>query len=437
MAEIRAFRAYRYDLGRVGALSEVIAPPYDVIDPALQQTLYDRSPYNVIRLILNKEEPQDNETSNRYTRAAACLRAWQREGVLVQDSARALYVYHQEFEVEGRRYTRRGFMARVRLEPFGQGRIFPHEETLAGPKADRLRLFHATHMNLSQVFGLYPDPKGMVQQQLDAAIGRSLPLEAKDHLGVVSRLWPVTDQQVVSAVTGLMGPRPVFIADGHHRYETALRYLADRRGAGEVRDSEAAANFVLMMLVSMSDPGLLILPTHRLVSGIPALRADLLEQILAAHFECEKIGTGEKGARDAWELIEADGGQNLLGLGTVADDVWQVARFRAPAVMDQLSPEHSQPWRGLGVSILHVLVLGKLIPESPGGGQPQCRYVHLLREVTDAVAARSCQLAVLVPPAAMTHVEEIAGNLEKMPPKSTYFYPKLLSGLVFNPLKGN
>src|SRR5438105_10411895 len=154
MAEIRAFRAYRYDLGRVGTLSDVVAPPYDVIDPALQQSLYDRSPYNVIRLILNKETPADTEADNRYTRAARCLRDWQQEGVLLQDSARGLYVYHQEFEVEGRRHTRRGFLARVRLEPFGQGRIYPHEETMAGPKEDRLKLFRATAMNLSPVFGL-------------------------------------------------------------------------------------------------------------------------------------------------------------------------------------------------------------------------------------------------------------------------------------------
>jgi uncharacterized protein (DUF1015 family) len=436
MAEIRAFRAFRYDLGRVGALGDVIAPPYDVIDAGLQQTLYDRSPYNVVRLILNKEEAGDNEASSRYTRAAACLRDWQREGVLVQDSARALYVYHQEFEVEGRRYTRRGFMARVRLERFGEGKIFPHEETMSGPKADRLKLFRATNMNLSQIFGLYPDEDESVQRQLDQVISRALPLEATDHLGVVSRLWPVTDQQVVSAVTGLMGPRPVFIADGHHRYETALRYVDERREAGEVRDADAAANFVLMMLVSMSDPGLVILPTHRLVSGIPALSAEHLQQALAPHFELRTVGKGEQGARDTWDLIEAEGTQDLLGFGTVADGVWQTARFRSAPLMDQLSPDHSPAWRGLAVSILHVVVLGKLLPEGPGG-QPQCRFVHLLREVHEAVAARACQLAVLVPPATMGHVEQIAGNLEKMPPKSTYFYPKLLSGLVFNPLKGN
>jgi uncharacterized protein (DUF1015 family) len=435
MADIRAFRAFRYDLGRVGALSDVIAPPYDVIDPTLQQALYDRSPYNAIRLILNKEEPADNESENRYTRAGRFLRDWQREHILDQDSARALYVYHQDFEVEGQRYTRRGVLARVRLEPFGTGRIFPHEETMAGPKADRLRLFHATGMNLSPIFGLYPDPDDAVMSALDKAVGRALPLQATDHLGVVSKLWPVTDQQVVSLVTGLLGPKPVFIADGHHRYETGLRYLEDRRAAGEVRDDEAAPSFILMMLVGMSDPGLVILPTHRLVSGIGDLPSGRLAALLGPSFEIEKVGEGDKGARDTWELIEADGSQALLGFGTVADGVWQTARFRAPQTMAQLAASHSPAWRDLAVSVLHVLVLDHLLAQKLA--KPQCKYVHLLREVTDATAAHQCDLAVLVPPATMDHVEQIAGNREKMPPKSTYFYPKLLSGLVFNSLKGN
>src|SRR5215813_3461850 len=164
MAEIQAFRAYRYDLGRVGALSDVVAPPYDVIDPALQDALYALSPYNVVRLILNKESPADTEADNRYTRAAATLRDWLRDDVLLQDSARGLYAYHQDFVVEGRRFTRKGFLARVRLEPFGAGRIYAHEETMAGPKADRLKLFHAAGMNLSPIFGLFPDEGGAVQK---------------------------------------------------------------------------------------------------------------------------------------------------------------------------------------------------------------------------------------------------------------------------------
>jgi uncharacterized protein (DUF1015 family) len=435
MAEIRAFRAFRYDLGRVGTLSEVVAPPYDVIDPALQQRLYEQSPFNVVRLILNREEPRDSDTENRYTRSARLLREWQLDGVLVQDSARGLYVYHQDFEADGRRYTRRGFLARVRLERFGEGKIFPHEETMPGPKADRLRLFRATGMNLSPIFGLFPDERGEVQSHLDEAVRRSLPLEATDHLGVINRLWPVTDQRTVSLVTGMMGPKPIFIADGHHRYETALRYLEERREAGDARDEEAPPRFVLMMLVSMSDPGLVILPTHRLVSGTGELTSRKLHALLRNHFQVEAVGRGEQGARETWELIEAEGTQNVLGFGTVADDTWHTARFTAPASMAELAGEHSADWRSLAVSILHVLVLGRLLADE--GRDLKCEYVHLLREVTNAAAAKKCQLAVLVPPASMSHVESIAGRLEKMPPKSTYFYPKLASGLVLNSLRSN
>jgi uncharacterized protein (DUF1015 family) len=433
MAEIQAFRAFRYDLGRVGNLSNVIAPPYDVIDPGLQDVLYERSPYNVVRLILNKETVEDSEANNRYTRSAQVLRDWQRDGVLVQDSARAFYVYHQEFQIEGKSYIRRGFMARVRLERLGEGRIYAHEATLSGPKEDRLKLFRATAMNLSQIFGLYPDEAGAVQAQLDAAVGRSLPLQATDHLGVVHRLWPITDQRVISTVTGLMGSKPIFIADGHHRYETGLRYLEEKRKAGEVTGPESAANFILMMLVSMNDPGLVILPTHRLISGLGDLTAQQLGGLLARDFDIEFVGEGAKGARDAWELIEASSDKTALGLGTVVDGRWLIARFHSPALMAELAPKQSKAWRGLAVSILHKVLLEKLL----AGTATQCRYVHLLSEVLDAIQARQCQLAALVPPATMHDVEQIAGNLEKMPPKSTYFYPKLLSGLVFHSLKGN
>ncbi len=170
--------------------------------------------------------------------------------------------------------------SRVRLEPFGSGKIYPHEETMSGPKEDRLKLMRAAAMNFSPIFGLYPDDKSEVQKALDDAVGRNPPLEASDHLGVVSRLWPVTDQHVLSAITGLMGPKPIFIADGHHRYETGMKYLQERRDAGDVPNDDAPANFILMNLVSMSDPGLIILPTHRLVSGLPGISADRLRTIL-------------------------------------------------------------------------------------------------------------------------------------------------------------
>jgi uncharacterized protein (DUF1015 family) len=433
MADIRPFRAFRYDLGHVGPLSDVVAPPYDVIGSDLQKRLYDRSPSNVVRVDFGKPESGDNDTENRYTRAAGLLRDWVRNGVLKQDTARSFYVCHQDYEVEGVRHVRKGFLARVRLEPFGRG-VFAHEETMSGPKEDRLKLMRATGMNLSPVFSVFPDEVGEAQEVLDAAVRRAPPLEATDHLGTISRLWPVADQHTLTRVIGLLGPKPVFIADGHHRYETALRYLDERKAAGDVADDESPANFTLMMLVGMSDPGLLIQPTHRLISGLPAIDGKRLRQLLAGHFAVDTVGTGDGAARECWDPIEADGSQSILGFGTTADGGWHVARLKNPAAMDALSAEHSPDWRALAVSILHVLVLNKLIAERLGG-QPKCEYVHLLREATESVTARRCQLAALVPPATMAHVEQIAGRNEKMPAKSTYFYPKLLTGLVFNSLR--
>jgi uncharacterized protein (DUF1015 family) len=432
MAEVRAFRAIRYDLGRVGALSDVIAPPYDVIGPDLQNALYDRSPFNCVRLILNKESDADTEHNNRYSRAASFLRDWQLQNVLKQDSARSFYVYHQDFEVEGRRYTRKGFLGRVRLEPYGQGKIYPHEETMSGPKADRLKLFRATAMNLSPIFGIFPDDQGAVQSCLDQAIHRAPPIEAVDHLGVTSRLWPVSDQHDVTTIVGLLGPKPIFIADGHHRYETGLRYLEEKRQAGQVSE-EHPANFILMMLVAMSDPGLIILPTHRLISGLSGMTADRLSSLLAPQFDMAVIGKGPEGAKETWENMELDGSQSILGFGTAADGVWQTARFKNPALMETLAPQHGPDWRELAVAILHVVGIDHLLAKS-GADKPEFKFVHLLEEASSAVASRACDVAALVPPAGMHHVEAIAGNLEKMPPKSTYFYPKLLSGLVFNSL---
>lgn len=432
MPDVLPFRGVRYDVARVGTLSDVVAPPYDVIDPALQDRLYNASEYNIIRLELNRQEPGDTETQGRYARAARFLRDWLRQGILRQEDHAALYVYEQTFDVEGTTHTRRGFFARVRLEPFGQGKIYPHEQTLSGPKADRLALYHATGFNLSPIFGLYPDPESEILRAVEAGLRDRTPLVATDHLGVENKLWVVEDQKTHAAIRGLMAGKPVFIADGHHRYETGLKYRDERAKAGELAGDDDPANFCLMMLVGMSDPGLLILPTHRLVSGFPGLTAETLVQHLTPEFEVTITGEGESGCRAAWQAIEQGGDQDVLGFGTVADGRWLIARLRSDEAMDRLAPEHGPDWRSLGVSILHVLVLESLLKPL---GTPSCRYVHLLREVLDDVGARGCDLACLVPPARMEHVEAIASGLETMPPKSTYFYPKLLTGLVLNPLR--
>jgi uncharacterized protein (DUF1015 family) len=428
MAEVRAFRGFRYDLGHVGTLSDVVAPPYDVISPALQQQLAQRSPYNVIRLELPTEVPDDTDTHNKYTRAANTLREWIAAGIVRQDTARSLYLYEQEFESEGITHTRRGFLGRVRLEPFGTGKVFPHEQTFSGPKEDRLKLYRATGFNISPIFSLYPDPEGEVARVFEPFVHTSPPLVAKDHLGVTSRLWVVTDSHAISTITGIMGSKPLYIADGHHRYETALKYLEERRAVGEVRDDESPANFTLMLLVAMSDPGLVIQPTHRLLSGMSPLNSQALEQLIRQHFAIvERSGTD---AKAAWEFIQMDGTQSLLGFGTASDKEWFVARLRDEKVMAELVPNHSPQWRGLAISVLHNLVIGRLFD-----GKPTCRYVHLLDEAREALHVQDCQVAVLVPPVTMQHVEELCRLGEKMPQKSTYFYPKVLTGLVFNSLK--
>ena len=235
MPDVSPFRGVRYDVARVGTLSDVVAPPYDVIDAALQNKLYQASPYNVIRLELNRDEPGDSGPQDRYARATRFLSDWLRQGILREEDHPAFYVYEQTFEVEGQKHVRKGFLARVRLEPIGKGKIYPHEQTLAGPKADRLALYKATGFNLSPIFGLYPDALAHVQRALEAGVRDRTPLVATDHLGVENRLWVVNDQEAHTELCGLMAGKPVFIADGHHRYETALKYQEELGSSRRVR----------------------------------------------------------------------------------------------------------------------------------------------------------------------------------------------------------
>ena len=432
MPDIRPFRGVRYEMTQVGDLSSVVAPPYDVIDPELQDRLYNASDYNIVRLELNREQADDTPEFNRYTRAARLLKEWTRDGILRPDSIPAYYLVHQIFEVDGQTHTRKGFLARVRLEAFGEGKIYPHEQTLSGPKADRLALFNTTRYNLSPIFGLYPDDDGEVLRRAEAGLRDRTPQEATDHLGVVNRLWEVHDLATQTAIQGMMAGRPVFIADGHHRYETGVKLREDLVASGDLAGDEEPANFCLMMLVGMSDPGLIIQPTHRLVEGFSGLTSAALAARLAPHFLITPAGEGEAGCQNAWETIELGEEQDTLAFGTTVDGQWITAKLRDSSRMDALEPDHSPDWRSLGVSILHSLVLNDLLKNL---GSAKCTYVHTLAEVNISIAERSTDLACLVPAAGMEYVESIASNLEKMPPKSTYFYPKLLSGLVLNPLR--
>ena len=433
MVEVCPMRGWRYDVSQVGDLSDVITPPYDVIDEHQQNELFKKHPCNFIRLELNREEPGDASPDAKYERAAAFLKHWKIDGILRQENEDVLYVYSQEFVWEGQTFIRGGFMARVRLEEFGTGNVFPHEQTLSGPKLDRLMLIRATNTNLSPIFGLYPDESANVQQALDDACLALTPSVATDHLGVIHRLWVIKDHNVIGQVQAGLQDKPVFIADGHHRYETALNYRRELQAAGKLANDMAGPNFVMMMFVGMQDPGLQILPTHRLVSGLLDITADQLQSCLEKCCDVQRIGTGDAAAKETWELIEADGGQSVFGFGTASDNTWLLARVTDASAMATLAADHSEAWRSLGVSLLHKLLLDELIFKQ-FGGQPKFQYVHRLDESTAALNAKSHQLGCLVAPATIDHVREIAAGRETMPPKSTYFYPKLLSGLVVNTL---
>ncbi len=454
MPQISAFRGVRYDLGHVGSLSDVVAPPYDVIDGELQQQLYEQSPFNCTRLILGKDQPGDDDQNNRYSRAARYLKDWLRDRVLFTESDPAIYVYHQQFDEAGQSYTRRGFMCRTRLEPFGEGNIHPHEETHGGAKADRLKLWQNCKANLSQIFGLYPDADNIAQDILERAIVGVAPLEATDHLGVVHRIWPVTDIDVIRSVTAAMSDHPVYIADGHHRYETACNYRDElakeelAKGKGNF-DEQHPANFVLMMCVSMNDLGMIVLPTHRLFRGLPPMTAEQLCEKLGDCFETTAADEGADYAPALWEEIETEDDQTTLALYTAEDQRWTIARLTdaGRTKMAEVADNYCDAWQGLGVSLLHRLIVDTLL-DAPNAPAP--KYVRSIEEVvagltdgdsvgrdhTGQVASGGrFELAALVMPATLEHIRAISNAGQRMPAKSTYFYPKLLSGLVINPLE--
>ncbi|MBQ1278491.1 MAG: DUF1015 domain-containing protein [Thermoguttaceae bacterium] len=434
MPNIQPFEGLRYNLAQIGSLSDVVAPPYDVIDPALQDALYEKHPNNVVRLILNKMLPTDDEQNNRYTRSARELKNWKEEGVLQKDSKPAIYVYHEIFTVGDQEYTRKGFMCGCEAVPFGEGMVFPHEITMSGPKLDRLMLTTACKTNFSQIFGLYPDEKNEVQNLLEEATLNLTPLEATDHLGVIHRMWVVDDQEVVAKVVEMMGPKPIFIADGHHRYETACNYRKQVREQG-LLTTDHPANHVLMVCVAMEDPGLIVLPTHRLFRNVKEFSQEDLFALLGDAFAITTVGEGPTAAAKAWTMIEMQDDQGTMALYTGKDRKWSLIRQTEAgrAKMDEVAAERQPEWRALGVAILHRLVIDKLLGLE---GHDKPKYVHEVAEVVENLENKADEfpLAALVSPATVAQIQELSLVRERMPAKSTYFYPKLITGFVFKPL---
>ena len=446
MADIQAFRGWRYDLAKVGALGDVVAPPYDVIDSQMQSQLYDRNPHNITRLILNRGDDLLGDQTV-YDRASQHLKHWRRDDILVEENVGTVYVYHQTFEHGGESITRRGFISRVRLEPFGTGTIYPHEQTHSAAKEDRFKLMTACRTNLSPIFGVYPDAQNVAQETLESAILDRTPLTAIDDHGVRHEMWMVTDPDAIAAAANVLGKLPMYIADGHHRYETSCS-IRDHRRAAENIAGEHAVDYTMMMCISMDDPGMVVLPTHRLFRGVAPLTSTDLIAKLGDAFTCEVAQQGAAAAESVWEAIVVEDRQSTLGFYCRKDDTWVLARLTdtGSEMLAGTAPDQSEEWRDLGVSILHSLVIQQLLGYSD---LPSPSYVHDIPEVIaglnegdsagrDATgqpgSGKPFELACLAMPATLDHVKAISENGERMPAKSTYFYPKLLSGLVINPL---
>jgi uncharacterized protein (DUF1015 family) len=418
-----------------------MAPPYDVISPTLQEDLYQRSPFNVVRLILGRTGATDSDQDNRYTRAAADFAAWQGEGVLARDQVPSLYLYDQEYILEnGENVIRKGFIALTRLEDFSSGVVKPHEKTLAGPKTDRLHLTKACGANFSPIFSLYSDCC-CVLEALTRKLREAPPtLAVKDDDQVQHRLWQVTDPSIITKAQELLESKPLFIADGHHRYETALNYRNYMRERYPNYTGKELFNFVLMYFANMEDQGMQIFPTHRLLFNLTDFHLESLLEALDEYFLVEPVPidpTDPAARAEARNLLRRKGeGGHALGLFAGGQTLYLLT-LRDEKVMDRyFPPKAPKALKTLDVSILHRLILEGLLGMTAEAQEQQShlKYVKGFDDPFELVLCGEYPLAFLMNPTRMSEVRDVANAGEKMPQKSTYFYPKLLTGLVINPI---
>lgn len=431
MADIRPFRALRYDFERVSA-SEVVTQPYDKITPAMQDRYYAASPYNLVRIILGRRQPKDNSKDNVYTRAAACARQWRQKGVLRQDASPSIYAYSQTFDSPfGGRFERRGFIGLGRVEDYSAKVVFRHEQTLAKPKADRLDLLRATRAHYEQLFLLYED-SGEVESLL--ATSAAPTIDVTDEYGVAHRVWQISDPIVIASVQGKMRDKSLVIADGHHRYETALNFRNECRAASPSANGDAAYEFVMMTFINMKDRGLSVLPTHRVVHSLDSFSVDNFQASSRILFEVEEIDPALDAAR-ATALLRERGRAGTTLLAVTANRTFLLHSLK-PAGFDLLSGL-SPRQQSLDVVQLHRCLLEHVLKLSEESIRNQ-QNLSYLREASEALVAvrqkrggkGAANIVFLMNPCPVEKVRDIALAGEVMPQKSTDFYPKLLSGLT-------
>ncbi|MBI2348296.1 MAG: DUF1015 domain-containing protein [Deltaproteobacteria bacterium] len=430
MVQIAPFRGILYNEKKIRDLSKVIAPPYDVITPEEQDRLCRKSPYNFVRLILSQEpEP--------YESVARLFEGWRAEGIFVRDDRPALYFLSHRFsDNEGKTRERLGFIALARIEDFSTGAIRPHEKTLAAPKEDRLRLMLACHANLSPIFALYAHPKQTINNaMMEQAQGVAPTLEVKEDGGGTCLLWRICDPEVIRLAQREMAERPLLIADGHHRYEAALNYRNRLREERKNFSGREPFNYVMMYFSNMNDDGLVILPTHRLVRSFPSIPFQKLEEELQRHFYLEPYPKTPEGQRWFLRALRSGGRKrHMIGASFKRDPRYLILRLKSKRIMQRLAKDLSDPLRDLDVSALHLLILAHILgipPEEQVQGEV-ISYSQDEERVLKAVDKEDYQAAFILNPPKPEEILAVVQRGEKMPQKSTYFYPKLISGLVIN-----
>ncbi|HEX7408902.1 MAG TPA: DUF1015 domain-containing protein [Candidatus Binatia bacterium] len=425
MVMLRPFRPLRYNPAVVGDLSTVVAPPYDVISSAHRDALHERSQRNVVHLILNR-------AADPYGTAARLLEAWRREGVLVRDTKPALCFYVEDFVLpNGQARQREGIIGTVRLEPFASRQIRPHERTFARAKEDRMRLLRACRTNLSPLFGLFADQLDVLQLARNSAATRPPDIDIRDDGDVRHRVWLLNASDGIDAISAALSEEPVVIADGHHRYETALAYAEAQRAQGS-NDPEAPYNFVLMYLTSMSHPGLVILPTHRVLPAGTSLDAGKFVTELQRHFQLVRF---PRSAREAFRAcLRESPQQGRFGITLAGQDERIVAILNDNAVVDRYASQFAPVVRQLDVTVLDRVILRGLLGIDCTAAAQEGRLTYTHDEVAALTAVdQGAQAAFLMNPPNIADVEAVCSAGETMPEKSTYFFPKLLTGLVFYP----
>jgi len=435
MVRIAPFRGIVYNPKTIRDPSKVVAPPYDVISPEEQERLCRKSPQNIVRLILNQEP-------NPYEDAARLFEQWQTDGVLVRAEQPAIYFLSQRFPLKsGEQKERLGFIALTRIEDFSSGSVYPHENTFQGPREDRVKLLHACKANLSPIFGLYSQPRQTLTEALKEHIQGVPPnIQVKEDGKGSSQLWQITDPEVIHLVQRQMQDQPLLIADGHHRYEAAMNYRNHLRGEHSHWSGREAFNYVMMYFSNMTDDGLVILPTHRLVRDFDSMPFLQLEESLQKYFNMDQYPKTPDGRHSFLQDLQKGGKKHrLIGVSFKGDPRYLILRLKNKKAMQNLGKEMSPALLELDVTILHFLILEHILGLTPERqvANDTISYPQDEEEALKAVERGDYKAAFILGPPRAQEILAIALGGEKMPQKSTYFYPKLLSGLVINKIDPN